>query len=583
MKALLFVFVFLFSSQNLYSQTSQLVHEKAPRLKFEDLKFDRNYPHNPKPMSFPPDAVLIGKMWNAYSTEASYTNQIFTDTFSGLICVVHRGSRKFLTSGMIVYRVSDDGGANWTPEIGPMNLPGSAGRHPNISLSNPTKDITPGKQSVVASFPVITTSWQYLEFSSDSTVGCSCFNHYLDSTYYPNDEMFINSKGDIFTVAPKIKYQVVGADTINMDLFISTNKGVTWTKRRIAKTSDFEQNTWNGTKGFINKKGIGYIMVQGKKPGQNFYSFGYKKTTDDGVTWDENWTWVNPYTIPALSGKVHALNYEVDAITDIYGILHFAGTFVDTVDKGTSGNTGIYHLWGEGTSWNAGLVRKVLKTSFSLPGGLSTLNECEFTSSSGYGLPSIALKWIDLPTANDSLPDILFAEINYPFPPYYYIRNLTKTPNIKEKYSQMSAWSYTLGFGGRADIMYTIFGAGDTNDLAEAELWYLRGVYFGIVDYAEEDFYPPIRFHLSQNFPNPFNNQTRLEYFVTYEFKGNVVIKVYDVLGKEIATLVDEHKKEGLHTVTFNESDYGILASGVYIFELKANNTIKRVKGVLLR
>jgi hypothetical protein len=61
------------------------------------------------------------------------------------------------------------------------------------------------------------------------------------------------------------------------------------------------------------------------------------------------------------------------------------------------------------------------------------------------------------------------------------------------------------------------------------------------------------------------------------------VIKVYDVLGKEIATLVDEHKKEGLHTVTFNESAYGILASGVYIFELKANNTIKRVKGVLLR
>jgi hypothetical protein len=206
---------------------------------------------------------------------------------------------------------------------------------------------------------------------------------------------------------------------------------------------------------------------------------------------------VGPYTIPALSGKVHALNYEVDAITDIYGILHFAGTFVDTVDKGTTGNTGIYHLWGEGTNWNAGLVRKVLKTSFSLPGGLSTLNECEFTSSSGYGLPSIALKWIDLPTANDSLPDILFAEINYPFLPYYYIRNLTNTPNINEKYSQMSAWSYILGFGGRADIMYTIFGAGDTNDLAEAELWYLRGVYFGIVDYAEEDFYPPIRFHLS--------------------------------------------------------------------------------------
>lgn len=89
--------------------------------------------------------------------------------------------------------------------------------------------------------------------------------------------MFVSSKGDIFTVAPKIDYQVVGADTINMDLFMSTNRGVTWTKRSIAKTSDFEQDTWNGTKGFINRNGIGYIMVQGKKAGQNFYSFGYKK------------------------------------------------------------------------------------------------------------------------------------------------------------------------------------------------------------------------------------------------------------------------------------------------------------------
>jgi len=373
MKAIIFVFGFLLLSFNLYSQTSHLVHDKAPRAKFEDLKCEKFIPHNPNPSSFPPYAVLIGKMWNVSSTQASYTNQIFTDPFSGLISVIHRGSRKFSNSGTIVYQASDDGGMNWTPEIGPMNLPGSMGRHPNIALSNPTRDATPGMQSVVASFPVLTTSWHYLEFSSDSTVGCNCFKHFLDSTYYPNDEMFVNSKGDIFTVAPKIDYQIVGADTINMDLFMSTNKGVTWTKRSIAKTSDFEQDTWNGTKGFINRNGIGYIMVQGKKAGQNFYSFGYKKTTDDGTTWDANWTWVNPFTLPELQDKVHALNYEVDAITDYSGKLHFVGTFVDTVNSGSANNTGIYTIYGDGSNWNAKLVSKVIKTSFSLPGGLNTL------------------------------------------------------------------------------------------------------------------------------------------------------------------------------------------------------------------
>ncbi|MBU2445732.1 MAG: hypothetical protein KJ666_09190 [Bacteroidetes bacterium] len=52
------------------------------------------------------------------------------------------------------------------------------------------------------------------------------------------------------------------------------------------------------------------------------------------------------------------------------------------------------------------------------------------------------------------------------------------------------------------------------------------------------------------------------------------------MLGRNIATLVDDHKKEGHHSVTFNGET---LPSGVYVFELKANNTIKRVKGILLK
>jgi len=576
MKAIIFVFAFLFSSLNLYSQTSHLVHEKAPRPKFEDLKLDKNYPHDPMPSQYPPTGVLIGKMWNAYSTQASYTNQIFTDPFSGLISVVHRGSRKYPNSGTIVYQATDDNGANWTPEVGPMNLPGSLGRHPNIALSNPTKDVTPGAQSVIASFPILTTTWHYLEFSSDPTVGSMTFTHFLDSTYYPNDEMFINSKGDIFTVAPKIDYQIIGSDTVNMDLFMSTNRGVTWTKSPISKTSDFEQDTWNGTKGFINKNGTGYIMVQGKKSGQNFYSFGYKKTTNDGATWDTNWTWVNPYTIPSLSGKVHALNYEVDAATDNYGKLHFVGTFLDTLDKSLSGYTGIYHLWGEEINWNGELIAKVNRTSLSLPGGLTTLNEVKFASSwnGTFGV----IKFCDIPSQLDSLYDIFLAGA---WGSPKTILNVTNTKNINEKYTQMSSFLYTgVHYFGRVDIMYTIFGNNDTNDLIEAELWYLCGLYFGIYDYAEDDFYPPIKFHLSQNFPNPFNNQTKLEYYVPYEFDGKVLIKAYNILGKEVATLVDEHKREGLHSVTFDGSN---LSSGLYIFELKANNTVKRVKGILLK
>jgi hypothetical protein len=74
-------------------------------------------------------------------------------------------------------------------------------------------------------------------------------------------------------------------------------------------------------------------------------------------------------------------------------------------------------------------------------------------------------------------------------------------------------------------------------------------------------------FHLSQNYPNPFNPSTRIKYQVSSI--SHVTLKVYDVLGNEIATLVDEEKSPGTYEVTFNpESSIRYTASGVYFFKL---------------
>ena len=73
----------------------------------------------------------------------------------------------------------------------------------------------------------------------------------------------------------------------------------------------------------------------------------------------------------------------------------------------------------------------------------------------------------------------------------------------------------------------------------------------------------PDGFTLSQNYPNPFNPQTN----ITFEIKdaGLATLKVYDVLGREVATLVDEHLVAGKYTATFTASD---LSSGTYIYRL---------------
>lgn len=73
----------------------------------------------------------------------------------------------------------------------------------------------------------------------------------------------------------------------------------------------------------------------------------------------------------------------------------------------------------------------------------------------------------------------------------------------------------------------------------------------------------PDGFTLSQNYPNPFNPQTNIEFEI--KDAGLATLKVYDVLGREVATLIDEHLVAGKYTATFNATE---LTSGTYVYQL---------------
>jgi photosystem II stability/assembly factor-like uncharacterized protein len=92
---------------------------------------------------------------------------------------------------------------------------------------------------------------------------------------------------------------------------------------------------------------------------------------------------------------------------------------------------------------------------------------------------------------------------------------------------------------------------------------------------------------LFQNYPNPFNPSTRIQYQISNP--SQVSLKVYDVLGNEVATLVDEYKSAGRYEVEFksligNSSSKGVpsgLASGIYFYQLKAGQFFKSQKMIL--
>ena len=95
---------------------------------------------------------------------------------------------------------------------------------------------------------------------------------------------------------------------------------------------------------------------------------------------------------------------------------------------------------------------------------------------------------------------------------------------------------------------------------------------------VEEDVNLPNKFNLAQNYPNPFNPSTIISYNIPKA--SNVTLKVYDILGNEVATLVNQFQNANSYQVNFNAAS---LASGVYIYKIDAGNFTMSKKMLLLK
>jgi hypothetical protein len=142
-------------------------------------------------------------------------------------------------------------------------------------------------------------------------------------------------------------------------------------------------------------------------------------------------------------------------------------------------------------------------------------------------------------------------------------------------------FSITQEFG--LDSIYSYFDFGETYISLKGCI--IDGVIYGdTTTVGIEDEETPIAtaFKLEQNYPNPFNPSTRIQYAIgSRQF---VTLKVYDVLGNEIATLVNEEKQPGTYEFVFNTSSIKHLpSSGVYFYQLRAGSFVETKKMVLLR
>ena len=127
--------------------------------------------------------------------------------------------------------------------------------------------------------------------------------------------------------------------------------------------------------------------------------------------------------------------------------------------------------------------------------------------------------------------------------------------------------------------MYIAFASGNTDDEVEANMKLALVKYNNIATSVDEQSNQlPLAISLEQNYPNPFNPTTSINYSVPSN--NNVALKVYDILGNEIATLVNEQKSVGSYEVEFNA---GNLPSGIYFYTLTSGNFVQAKKMMLVK
>jgi hypothetical protein len=134
-----------------------------------------------------------------------------------------------------------------------------------------------------------------------------------------------------------------------------------------------------------------------------------------------------------------------------------------------------------------------------------------------------------------------------------------------------------IGSGGNlsANSEYTLYSnagepfighSSNTSHNQYEGFWYLY--YEDVIVTVEDDLTMPATFKLEQNYPNPFNPTTIIKFGVPE--RSNVVLKIYDILGGEVATLVNEEMDAGWYERSYNAVR---LSSGVYIYRLEAVST----------
>jgi photosystem II stability/assembly factor-like uncharacterized protein len=322
--------------------------------------------------------------------------------------------------------------------------------------------------------------------------------------------------------------------------FMTTDGGATWE----AVTTNIPGNFF--TTRFLNDN---YGIIAGFNSPNPVAA----KTTDGGTTW-------TPLNFPVEfdGNSLWAIGYRDENYIWLGGI---NGSIYFTTDGGTSWTSS------KPVSGNAMYSISIVNNDMWISGGNGTILK-------GYSDPNIP---VELVSFNASVNG---KDINLVWKTATELNN--SGFEVERRYAN-AGWEkigFVAGKGTTTEISH--YSYTDTPAKTGVIQYRLKQVdYDGTFEYSqivEVDLTAPVKFALSQNYPNPFNPATSIKYSLAA--KSKVELKVYNILGKEVALLVNETQDAGNYEVQFNAEK---LSSGIYIYELNAGAFSAKKKMMLVK
>jgi photosystem II stability/assembly factor-like uncharacterized protein len=330
-------------------------------------------------------------------------------------------------------------------------------------------------------------------------------------------------------------YMFFGNNTASwFGIYRSTNLGSNW-----------ERNAFLGVTAMAYLSD-GSVLAGCYDPGLG--TFGIYKTTDNGDTW---------FNTNTLSFGIS--DFVLDNNNDVY----------------ISSGYGVYLSTNNGNSWiNYGLS------------GIEYILACMAIDSSGYVWAGADMNGV-YRTAGRNIPVELVTfkvEVNNNNVLLSWITTSEiNNQGFEIERAVISGWE-RIGFveGSGTTTESKTYSYVDENVISGTYLYRLKQIGFnGTYEYSKiisVNVNVPAKFSLEQNYPNPFNPSTQIKYSIKQE--ELVQLKVYNILGKEIAKLVNENKEAGNYSVEFDASQ---LPSGVYIYQLTTPGFTQARKMILTK